>query len=86
MSENERIIALERLFRKCPDVLTPLGVAKWLHMSKNTIYELIKEVKLIAYQYRGGYLISKADLIDYIAATTDDPPKWSRKFGGKSDE
>ena len=86
MESNERIMALERLLRKCPDMLTPLSVAKWLHTSKNTIYQLIKEEKLIAYKYRGGYLISKADLIEYLADTTDDAPKWSRKFGSNGNE
>lgn len=86
MAKNERITALERLFRKCPDVLTPYSAAKWLHKSKNTIYELVKEGKLVAYQYRGGYIISKADLIEYMAATTDDSTKWDKNFGGKRDD
>ncbi len=86
MTTEEKITALERLLRKCPDVLTPYGAAKWMHMSKNTIYSLIREGKLTAYQYRGGFLISKADIIDYMAATTDDAPEWEGKFGGKGDE
>jgi len=55
-------------------------------MSKNTVYALIREDKLTAYQYRGGFLISKADIIDYMAATTDDAPEWDGKFRGKGDE
>ena len=43
-----------------------------MHMSKNTVYALIREGKLTAYRYRGGFLISKADIIDYMAAITDD--------------
>lgn len=86
MESNERIMALERLLRKCPDMLSPCSAAKWIRMSKNTIYQLIKENKLIAYKYRGSYIISKADLIEYLADTTDDAPKWSRKFGRNSNE
>ena len=86
MITEEKITALERLLRKCPDVLTPYGAARWMHMSKNTVYALIRDGKLTAYQYRGGYLISKADIIDYMAATTDDAPEWNDKFGGKGDE
>jgi len=55
-------------------------------MSKNTVYALIREGKLNAYQYRGGFLISKADIIDYMADTTDDAPDWDGRFGGKRDE
>ena len=86
MTTEEKIIALERLLRKCPDVLTSYGAAKWMHMSKNTVYALIREGKLTAYRYRGGFLISKADIIDYMAATTDDSPEWDGKFRGKGDE
>ena len=86
MTTEEKITALERLFRKCPDVLTPYGAARWMHMSKNTVYALIHEGKLPAYQYRGGFLISKADIIEYMATTTDDAPKWNGKFRGKCDE
>ncbi len=45
MTTEEKITALERLLRKCPDVLTPYGAAKWMHMSKNTVYALIREGK-----------------------------------------
>ena len=86
MTTEEKIIALERLLRKYPDVLTPYGAARWMHISKNTVYALIREGKLNAYQYRGGFLISKADIIDYMAATTDDASEWDGKFGGKGDE
>ena len=35
--------------------------------------------KLVAYAYRGKRLISKADFIDYLAATTDDETAWQRR-------
>ena len=79
MTTEEKINGLEHLLRKCPDVLTVIGAANWTHMSKNTIHALIKEGKLVAYQYRGSKLISKADLIDYLAATTDDETAWQRR-------
>ena len=84
MTTEEKIKGLEHLLRKCPDVLTVIGAANWTHMSKNTIHALIKEGKLVAYQYRGAKLISKADLIDYLAATTDEEPVWSDRFKGRS--
>lgn len=84
MTTEEKQTALEHLFRKCPDVLTVIGAAKWTHMSKNTLHALIKQGKLIAYPYRGKLLISKADLIDYLVATSDDKPVWSNRFKGRS--
>ena len=46
---------------------------------KNTIHAAINDGKLIAYTYRGKRLISKADFIDYLAATTDDETAWQRR-------
>ena len=68
---EEKIAALRRLYHACPDVLTPYGVAKWTHKSKNTIYGLIKTGTLAAYPYHGKYLIAKEDLIEYMARTSD---------------
>ena len=72
MTDKQKRAGLERLLRKCPDVLTPVGAAHWTHQSKNTIYELIKENALPAYNYCGGFLIAKEDLIEYMVAHTDD--------------
>lgn len=83
MITDEKIKALEHLLRKCPDVLSVIGAANWTHMSKNTIHMLIKTGKLKAFPYRGAFLISKADLIDYLAATSDDEPNWEKNFKGR---
>jgi excisionase family DNA binding protein len=80
MTNEEKSKALERLLRKCPDVLTIVSAAKWIHMSKNTIHALVKEGVLFSYKYRGSYLISKADLIDYLVATTDEEPAWEKRL------
>lgn len=82
MTNEEKTKALERLLRKCPDVLTIVSAAKWIHMSKNTIHALVKDGMLFAYKYRGSYLISKADLIDYLVATTDEEPVWEKRLKG----
>ena len=82
MTNEEKTKALERLLRKCPDVLTIVSAAKWIHMSKNTIHALVKDGVLFAYKYRGSYLISKADLIDYLVATTDEEPVWEKRLKG----
>ena len=78
MTTEEKINGLEHLFRKCPDVLTVLDAARWTRMSKNSIHKAINEGKLTVYTYRGKRLISKIDLIEYLAATTDDETAWQR--------
>ena len=70
MTTEEKIKGLEHLLCKCPDVITALQASRLIHVSKNTIHAAINEGKLIAYAYRGKRLISKADFIDYLAATT----------------
>jgi hypothetical protein len=48
-------------------------------VSKNAIHAAINEGKLIAYNYRGKRLMSKADFIEYLAATTDDETAWKKR-------
>ena len=79
MTTEEKIKGLEHLLRKCPDVITALQASRLIHVSKNTIHAAIGEGKLIAYAYRGKRLISKADFIEYLAATTDDETAWQRR-------
>ena len=79
MTIEDKIKGLEHLFRKCPDVLTVLDAARWTRMSKNSIHAAINEGKLTAYTYRGKRLISKADFINYLAATTGDETAWQRR-------
>ena len=80
MTTEEKIKGLEHLLRKCPDVITALDASRLIHVSKNAIHAAINEGKLIAYTYRGKRLISKADFIDYLAATTDDETAWQRRL------
>ena len=87
MTTEEKIKGLEHLLRKCPDVITALEASRLIHVSKNTIHAAINEGKLIAYAYRGKRLISKADFIEYLAATTDDEPSWHmRSREGEDDD
>ena len=79
MTTEEKIKGLEHLLRKCPDVITALEASRLIHVSKNSIHAAIGEGKLIAYAYRGKRLISKADFIEYLAATTDDETAWQRR-------
>ena len=79
MTTEEKIKGLEHLLRKCPDVITALEASRLIHVSKNAIHAAINEGKLVAYAYRGKRLISKADFIEYLAATTDDETAWQRR-------
>ena len=79
MTTEEKIKGLEHLLRKCPDVITALEASRLIHVSKNAIHAAINEGKLVAYAYRGKRLISKADFIDYLAATIDDETAWQRR-------
>ncbi|SDB29039.1 Helix-turn-helix domain-containing protein [Ruminococcaceae bacterium FB2012] len=76
---------LEHLLRKCPDILTPAKAAKWSPLGKNKVYELLKSGELRSFTYQGGYIISKADLIDYLAAHCDDSNGRRFKVGGSDD-
>ena len=76
MNTEQKTSGLRRLLRDCPEVLTPIQAARWTHQSKNTVYALIHSGALPAYPYR-----SKSDLIDYLAAHTDDKPAWQDRFG-----
>ena len=83
MTHEEKVQALEHLFKKAPDVFTILDAARWTRMSKNTYHKIINEGKLTAFTYRGKRLISKTDLIEYLAATADEESDWQKWFKGR---
>ena len=72
MTKEEKIQELERMFKNCPEILTPIKASRFTPIGKNGIYELIKKQELRAFNYRGSYLIAKADLIEYLADHSDD--------------
>ena len=73
-----------QLLRGAPDVLTPTQIVRWTPFGKNTVYELINSGKLRSFQYRGSHIVAKADLIDYLVATANEPNgKRFRVGGGK---
>lgn len=85
MTREEKIIALERMLRKCPEVLSPMKASRCSPFGKNRVYELIKSGELRAFIYQGAYIIAKSDLIEYLADHSDD--KSARRYtiakGGK---
>ena len=75
--DNVTRAELERFYRKCPVVLKPRAAAKWMPISVNYIYDAIRKKELRAFVYRGGYVISKEDMIDYILEHCADPAPWA---------
>ena len=86
MTAEERKNAYARLLRECPEILTPRMVARWTRQSKNTVYAEIKSGDIPAVPYRGGYLIAKADLIDYMVAHAEDAPAGRFSIGSRRHE
>ena len=76
MTYEERVNELRRMLRPCPDILTPLKACKWSPLGKNKIYDLIKKGELRSFIYQNSYIITKEDLIEYLANhATDDGKK-----------
>ena len=48
------------------------------------VYDLLKTERLKSYVYHGKFLIAKADLIEYMADTTDDMSGKRFRIGGKN--
>ena len=74
---------LERMFAKCQPIMQPGTVRKWMPIGKNQVYDLIHSGELRAFVYRGGYIVAKDDVIDYLLDHCDDPCPWkNRSFIG----
>ena len=54
-------------------------------MQQERIAAHIRQGKRTAYTYRGKRLISKIDLIEYLAATTDDETAWQKRRRERSE-
>ncbi len=85
MTKEEKISELERMLRKCPEMLTPKKVCHWSPLGRNRVYELIKSKELRSFIFQGSYIITKDDLIDYLAEhSEDDSPKhYAVRKGGE---
>ena len=71
MTREEKIIELERMLSKVPDIMSPLRASKCSPFGKNRIYELIKSKELRAFVFQGSYIIAKTDLIETIVDRSD---------------
>lgn len=71
MTEEQQKIKLQKMLKKCPEVLTPLKAVKWAPIGKNTLYAAIRSGEIESFVYKGGYIITKDTLIDYLVKTAD---------------
>ena len=84
MNREELYKQYTQRLRGAPDVLTPSKIVKWTPFGKNRVYQLINSGELPSFPYRGTHIVAKADLIDYLVATANDPNgKRFRVGGGK---
>lgn len=70
---NAKRKELERFYSKCPVVLRPKAASRWMPISINYVYAAIQSGELRSFTYKGGYIISKEDMIDYILDHCEDP-------------
>ncbi len=85
MNKEEKRKELERMLRRCPEILSPIKAARWSPLGKNRVYELIHSGKLRSFVYQCGYILSKDDIIDYLLEHCDDEPARSIKRGGNDE-
>lgn len=80
------LIELERMFKNCPEMLSPIKVSRWTPLGKNRVYELIKSKELKSFIYQGAYMISKVDLLEYLADHSEEQGvrHYRIKNGGQS--
>ena len=71
MTREEKIIELERMLSKVPDIMSPLRASKCSPFGINRIYELIKSKELRSFVFQGSYIIAKTDLIETIVDHSD---------------
>ncbi len=71
MNQEQQKVKLQKMLKKCPEVLTPMKAVKWAPIGKNTLYAAIRSGEIESFVYKGGYIITKDTLIDYLVKTAD---------------
>ena len=71
MNQEQQKVKLQKMLKKCPEVLTPMKAVKWAPIGKNTLYAAIRSGEIESFVYKGGYIITKDALIDYLVKTAD---------------
>ena len=71
MNQEQQKVKLQKMLKKCPEVLTPMKAVKWAPIGKNTLYAAIRSGEIESFVYKGGYIITKDALIDYLVKTAE---------------
>ena len=71
MDQEQQKVKLQKMLKKCPEVLTPMKAVKWAPIGKNTLYAAIRSGEIESFVYKGGYIITKDALIDYLVKTAE---------------
>ena len=71
MDQDNQKITLQKMLKKCPEVLTPMKAVKWAPIGKNTLYAAIRSGEIESFVYKGGYIFTKDALIDYLVKTAE---------------
>ena len=77
---------LNRMLKNCPEILTPMKASKWAPIGKNAIYAAIRNKEIESFIYRGGYIITKEALIDYLVKTSEEQGRTFKIRGDKNDK
>ena len=83
MNNEKQKATLQKILKKCPDVLTPIKAARWAPVGKNTIYAALKSGEIESYTYKGGYIFAKDALIEYLVKTANNT---GRRFTIRGDK
>ena len=86
MTQEKQKAKLQKMLKKCLDVLTPMKAVKWAPVGKNTIYAAIKSGEIETFVYKGGYIFTKDTLIDYLVKTADQKGRNIAVRGGRHDD
>ena len=71
MNQEQQKVKLQKMLKKCPELLTPMKAVRWAPIGKNTLYAAIRSGEIESFVYKGGYIITKDALIDYLVKTAD---------------
>ena len=83
MTHENAKVKLEKMLKKCPEILSPRAATKWAPVGKNAIYAAIKNGEIESFIYKGGFIITKDALIDYLVKTANDKGRTYTLRGGK---
>lgn len=71
MTQEQQKVKLQKMLKKCPEVLTPMKAVRWAPIGKNSLYAAIRSGEIETFVYKGGYIFTKDALIDYLVKTAD---------------